>query len=301
LGLDSIPFACQPRGMDSNSRSEPRFSEDRHWWWDGARWVPASQAPVQTSRSVYPRLARHLDVSNRAGWRWITLATLGVALAVAGYDLVTGWELRSTGLALVVFIGLSVFALATGITLLVSSEHERRIVTLEWPFPKACGLAAQGVRWSSMFAIGLGTLLFANCSAAVSSGNSVSGASTNLSQFWSPAALVVLPLVLAIALTGGLATAAQLLASNGRLREATRVAALGLWSAALIALAAVVATVIALTVAGSTCTFVTTASACAAGVGGLMNPPAAIGSLLLVVPYLVMLHRVLSLAPRPAG
>jgi hypothetical protein len=226
---------------------------------------------------------------------------LGIALAVAGYDLMTGWELRSTGPALVVFIGLSVFALAAWMSLLVSSDQERRNVTRDWHFLKACGLAARGVRWSSLFAISLSILLFANCSAAVSSGDSVSGASTNPSQFWSRAALVMLPLVLATAMSGGLATAAQVLASKGRLREATKVASLGLWSAALIALVALVTTVIALSVAGSSCTFVPTASACAAGVGGLMNLPTAIGSLLLIVPYLVMMNRVLPAAARPAG
>jgi hypothetical protein len=287
--------------MDPNSGPDPRFSDDRQWWWDGSRWLPANQASVQISPSVYPRLARRLDLSSRPGWRLVAVTGLAVALAVAGYDLVTGWELRNTGLALAVFIAISVFALAMGITLLVSSDQERRVVTLERPFLEACGLAARGVRWSSLFAIGLGILLFANCSAAVSSGNSTSGASTNPSQFLPAAALVMLPLVLAIALTSGLATAVQLLASKGRLREATRVASLGLWSAALIALVAVVTTVIALSVAGSSCTFVTTASACAAGVGGLMNLPTAIGSLLLIVPYLAMMNRVLSAAARPAG
>jgi hypothetical protein len=281
--------------MNANSGPEPRFSEDRQWWWDGSHWVPANQAPLQTSSSVYPRWARRLDVSSRAGWRSVTLTGLGAALAVAGYDLVTGWELRSTGPALVVFIGLSVFALATCIALLVSSDQERRNVARDGPFLKVLGLAARGVRWSSIFAIGLSILLFANCSASVASGDSVSGATSNPSQFWPLAALVMLPLVLAIALPGGLATAAQVLASKGRLAEATRVASLGLWSAALIAVVAVVTTVIALSVSGSNCSFITTASACAAGLGGVMNLTA-IGSLLLIVPYVAMMNRVLSAA-----
>lgn len=28
---------------------EPRFSDDRQWWWTGSEWVPASQAPIQPS------------------------------------------------------------------------------------------------------------------------------------------------------------------------------------------------------------------------------------------------------------
>lgn len=30
---------------DTGSGGEPRFSDDRQWWWTGAEWIPASQAP----------------------------------------------------------------------------------------------------------------------------------------------------------------------------------------------------------------------------------------------------------------
>jgi hypothetical protein len=276
--------------MPADSSRLPRYSEDRQWWWDGSQWVPASQAPVPTAASPYPLWAQRLDVSRRAGWRWAVLIALGIAVAVAGYDLITGWELKSGGVALVVFIALSVFALGTCIVLLVSSDSERRISA-----NNSLGLAARGVRWSSLFAIGVSVLLFANCSAAVSSGDSLSGATTNPSQFWSLATLMMLPLVLAISIPGGLATAAQLLAGKGRLREARRVASVELWSAALIALVAVATAGIALSLGVSDCSFVTTASACAAGVGGLTNLTA-IGSLLLIVPYAAMMRRVLSVA-----
>ena len=177
--------------MGGEPKPEPRFSEDRQWWWDGSQWVPASQGPIQRSASAYPSWARRLDVSSRAGWRWAVLSGLAVALAVAGYDLITGWEVRSSGLALVVFIGLSVVALALCVVLLVSSDRERRIAADGGPSVNVLGLAARGARWSSLFAIGLSVLLFANCSAAVSSGNDVSGATTNPSQFWSLATLVM--------------------------------------------------------------------------------------------------------------
>src|SRR5260370_1962333 len=29
----------------TDSGAEPRFSDDRQWWWTGTEWVPASQAP----------------------------------------------------------------------------------------------------------------------------------------------------------------------------------------------------------------------------------------------------------------
>src|ERR1700682_1534894 len=215
------PVGRKLSGMPADSSRLPRYSEARQWWWDGSQWVPASQAPVPTAASPYPLWAQRLDVSRRAGWRWAVLIALGIGVAVAGYDLITGWELKSGGLALVVFIALSVFALGTCVVLLVSSDSERRISATN-----SFGLAARGVRWSSLFAIGVSVLLFANCSAAVSSGDSLSGATTNPSQFWSMATLVMLPLVLAISIPGGLATAAQLLAGKGRLREARRVASL---------------------------------------------------------------------------
>jgi hypothetical protein len=31
--------------MQPSNASEPRWSADRLWWWDGTRWIPAGQAP----------------------------------------------------------------------------------------------------------------------------------------------------------------------------------------------------------------------------------------------------------------
>jgi hypothetical protein len=248
-----------------------------------------------------PGWARRLVVANRAGWRWMVLAALGAAVAVAIFDVVTDWEIPSSPLASVVAIVLVVFVLATCIAVLVLSGYERRTLASGGDSLKVVGAAARGVRWSSLFAIGISVVLFANCSAGMSSGDTAHGANANPSQFWSLAALVVLPLLLAIALPAGLATAAHVLAGKRRLPEARRLASLGLWSMGLLCLVAVATTGVALFGGVSECSYVSTASACAAGVGGLMNPTA-IASLIVIVPYLVLMKRALSVAsPGPDG
>jgi hypothetical protein len=226
----------------------------------------------------------------------MVLTALAAAVAVAGFDLITGWEIPSSPLAGVVAIALLVFAFATCLAVLVFSVDEQRTLGGGADSLKVAGAAARGVRWSSLFAIGISVLLFVNCSAGVTSGDSTTGATANPSQFWPLAAWVMLPLVLAIALPAGLATAAQVLARKGRLREARRVASLGSWSAGVVALVALATTGIALIGGASECFYVSTASLCAAGLGGLMNPTA-IASLLVIFPYLALMKRVLSAAP----
>jgi hypothetical protein len=248
-----------------------------------------------------PGWAQRLVVANRAGWRWMVLFALGVAVAVAVYDVVTDWEVPFNPLAGVVAVVLVVFVLATCIAVLVLSGYERRTLASGGDALKVVGAAARGVRWSSIFAIGISVVLFANCSAGMSSGDTAHGANANPSQFWSLAALVVLPLLLAIALPAALATVAHVLAGKGRLLEARRLASLGLWSVDLLCVVAVATTGVALFGGVSECFYVSTASACAAGVGGLMNPTA-VASLIVIVPYLALVKRALSaLEPESPG
>jgi hypothetical protein len=53
---------------DTGSGLEPRFSDDRQWWWDGTQWVPASQAPVPppptTQASVAPPRAEFASIGS---------------------------------------------------------------------------------------------------------------------------------------------------------------------------------------------------------------------------------------------
>jgi hypothetical protein len=248
-----------------------------------------------------PGWAQRLVVANRAGWRWMVLFALGVAVAAAVYDVVTDWEVPFNPLAGVVAVVLVVFVLATCIAVLVLSGYERRTLASGGDALKVVGAAARGVRWSSIFAIGISVVLFANCSAGMSSGDTAHGANANPSQFWSLAALVVLPLLLAIALPAALATVAHVLAGKGRLLEARRLASLGLWSVGLLCVVAVATTGVALFGGVSECFYVSTASACAAGVGGLMNPTA-VASLIVIVPYLALVKRALSaLEPESPG
>jgi hypothetical protein len=247
-----------------------------------------------------PLWAQRLFAANRKRWRWMVLAALAASVAVAGYDVITGWEVPSSGLASAVAIGLFVFAVATCLALLAFSRDERRHLAGDAALPEVLNVAARGVRWSSVFAIGLSVLLFANCSAGVSSGDLSHGSASNPAQFWPLAALEMLPLCLVIGLSAGLATAAQVLVRKSRLSEAKRVATVGLWSAAMIAVVAFLTTVIALNGAVSECSSVSNASACAAGVGGLTNP-AAVGSLVLIVPYLTLIKRAVSAAQAHPG
>ncbi len=247
------------------------------------------------AKASVPGWAQRLVVANRAGWRWMVLAALGAAVAVAVYDLITGWEVPSSPLAGVVAIALLVFTVGTCIAVLVLSRNERRALAGVADSPEVVRVAARGVRWSSLFAIGVSVLLFANCSAATTSGDLSTGAMTHPSQFWPLAALVILPLVVAIALPAALAMAASRLAGKGRLREAKRLASLGMWSAGLLSAVALVTAGIAFFGGVSECFLASTASSCAAGVGGLMNPTA-IASLIVIVPYLMLMKNALSAA-----
>jgi hypothetical protein len=242
-----------------------------------------------------PQWVERLVKANRAGWRWLVLTALAAAVAVAGYDLINGWEVPASPLAGVVAIALLVFVFATCLAVLVFSADDRKTLAGGADSLEVAGAAARGVRWSSLFAIGISVVLFANCSAGVTSGDSSTGANANPSQFWPLAAWVMLPLILAIALPAGVATAAQILAGRGRLFEAMRVASLGVWSAGVVVLVAFATTGIALVGGASGCSFVSSASLCAAGLGGLVNP-IAIASLLVIFPYLALVKRALSAA-----
>ncbi|HSP08499.1 MAG TPA: hypothetical protein VLU92_02745 [Candidatus Dormibacteraeota bacterium] len=220
---------------------------------------------------------------------------------MAVYGLISGWTVPTSGLATVVALALFLVAVMSSLALLAFTSHERRTLVRNPDSIKVVGDAARGVSWSSLFAIGISLLLFANCAGNVSSGDLTKGAATYPSQFWPLAALLMLPLVVAIALPACLAIAAGRFAGQGRLRAAKRLASIGLWSAGLLAVVALVTAGVAYFGGMSQCFLPPTSSACAAGVGGLMNLTA-IGSLLVIVPYLMLMMRALSAASsRPSG
>jgi hypothetical protein len=135
----------------------------------------------------------------------------------------------------------------------------------------------------------------------VTSGDLSTGATAHPSQFWPLAALVMLPLVAAFAVPAVLAMGASRLANQGRLSGARRIVFTGMWSAALLAVVALVTAGIAFFGGVSQCFLGSTASTCAAGVGGLMNPTA-IASLIVIFPYLTLMRTALSAASsRPDG
>lgn len=47
-------------------RAAPRFSPDGMWWWDGVRWVPASQSPV---RPTVPPSYYAVPPPATSGWK----------------------------------------------------------------------------------------------------------------------------------------------------------------------------------------------------------------------------------------
>jgi hypothetical protein len=234
----------------------------------------------------------------------VALTGLVAAIAVAVIDLLTGWESRLFSLAWVAFIGLFLFAVALWITWMIAGSRDRRwILAGGGDALNVLRLAARSTRWSSVFAAGVSVLLFANCSVGISSSSSPGApenALTDPAGYLAIAALVVLPLLIALAVPGGLATAAYVLASRGRLRGASKAASLAIWSAGAAAIVAFVTTGLSFFVGVAQCDVGPSIGGCAAGAGGLLNL-LAISSLAFFVPYIALMNRVLSAMARKPG
>jgi hypothetical protein len=216
---------------------------------------------------------------------WTVAIFLGVALAA--YDLITGWTVAGGVAAAIVVLGLFLGAFAMfGLMLrAVLKERKRLLVTP----PEARAVlegSARAMRWSGAFAIGLSVLLFTDCSGGVGSSGPnapVAHALDVPSDFLWLAAGVLLPLVLALLLPPIFATGAQLLAER-RPKTARTFATLAVWGAAVAAGAAVATVPVAFFLGVSACDFGTSVGYCAAGVGGLMNF-FSLSSLALFLPY----------------
>src|SRR4029077_15219727 len=100
---------------------------------------------------------------------WTTLVLLGLAVAVV--DLVTGWTVRAGAVAVTVTLGLFAGSIALYVGMLIAVIRDRRWIAAHssdarWVLTRA----SRGLRWSSLFAIGLCLLLFANCTGNITSG-----------------------------------------------------------------------------------------------------------------------------------
>jgi hypothetical protein len=224
---------------------------------------------------------------------WAVVALVGLIVAV--YDLATGWTLHAGGLGAVVIFGLFGAGVALGVFELAAGIGDRKRISAHADGPRTVlAQAARGVRWSSLFAVALSVVLFANCAGGASTTGPVvqaSGPQVDPSNFWPLTAWVMLPLLLALIIPAALATAAQRL-SEARPEFALRLAQLSIMSMGLLVFAAVATTAVGFFLGVSECDVGTSAGACAAGASSLMNL-FALGSLGLFLPYLGMVSSAL--------
>jgi len=81
---------------------DPRWSPDRIWWWDGTRWIPASQAPVPPPPPLVPPSYENVppattwvapppvELKPSPGLRTFLIVVLGVDIAATGFMSVFG-------------------------------------------------------------------------------------------------------------------------------------------------------------------------------------------------------------------
>ncbi len=211
---------------------------------------------------------------------WAAILFVGAAVAVD--NLLTGRLIRPEAWVAVVWFGLlggGFFALGAAI---VGAWRERARVTAgSSDIETITARGARGLRWAALAAVMFSVLVFANCSGGVSSASGNHGAMFDASNFWPLATAVLLPLVVALALPGLLATTAH--------RGAGRWGTAAVLSIAAILVIVPVTMAVAFYAGISACYLSTSEGACAAGAGGLGNifSLACIG---LLLPYVQMLN-----------
>jgi hypothetical protein len=231
-----------------------------------------------------------------------TVAAVAAA-AIAVFDLVSAWTIQMGAAALVVSLGLFVIAVALYGALLVIGVGERRqILASAASSVEIIGRAARSVRWSALAAIALSVLLFANCSASVSSGPPrYSGPMDDVSGFLIGSAEVFLPVILVIALVAVVATIAHGNATRQDWSSAHKAAQAAIWSLVAIAIVAAATVPVGFIFLASQCFFGTSSGACSAGAASFTNVFLA-GAFALLLPYILMMIRaVRSAAPRAQG
>ncbi len=226
--------------------------------------------------------------------------TAMIAAAVAVFDLISAWPLHLGGLTLVVTLVLFGIAIAVyGALLVVGVGERRRIIAGAASSAELVGRAASSVRLNALAAIALSILLFANCSASVTSGpTNNAGAMDDVWGFLRGSAEVFLPIVLVILLTAALATAAQVYVTRHDWRSAHKSAQGAMWSVVTVAIVAVVTVPVGFIFLVSQCFFGTSPGACAAGAASFTNV-FVVGTFALLLPYVALMLRALASAPSP--
>ena len=217
-------------------------------------------------------------------------AVLSVGAVVAVDNLLTERLLQPEAWVVVVGFGLfGIGLLALGAAIVAAWRERARVTSGSPDRETVTASGARGLRWAALAAVMFTVMVFANCSGGVSTGptGGFHGAMFDASNFWPLAAAVVLPLLVVLALPGGLATIAQ--------RRAGRAGRAGKWgTAAVISIAAILVIVpITMVVAFfggiSACDFGTSEGACAAGAGGVANF-FSLACIALLLPYVQMLN-----------
>ena len=222
-----------------------------------------------------------------------------VGAAVAVFDLVSGWMAPPGMVAIVVGVGLFGVALAVMGVAIFSAWRERSRITRASP-DRAAALSrgAMGLRWSTLLAVAFAVLLFANCSSSVNTGDNHTqeAARVDPAAFWLLAAGLVLPLLLALALPAVLAVVA-LASASSHPRRAHQLGQAALVSSAVVPVAAFATFFPFGVVFGiSACDLGNSIGACAAGLGSVANV-LSVGSIALLIPYLVLISGGLARAP----
>ncbi len=230
-----------------------------------------------------------------------TLAALASA-AIAVFDLVSAWTIQMGGAALLVSLGLFVIAVALyGALLVIGVSERRRIVASAASSVEVVGRAASSVRLSALAAIALSILLFANCSASVSSGPpNYAGPMNDVSGFLRGSAEALLPILLVIVLAAALASAAEVYARRRQWRSAHKAAQAAIWSVVAIAIIAVVTVPVGFVFLTSQCFFGGSQGTCSAGAASFTNVFLA-GTFALLLPYILMMMRALQSAASPSA
>jgi hypothetical protein len=229
---------------------------------------------------------------------WTVAAVIAALVAV--FDLVSAWPYH-LGSGAVLAITLGMFGVALGllaILLVGGSSERRRIIAAAASSADLIRAGARSVRLSAIAAIALGILLFANCSASVTSGpTSTSGAAMDdVSGLLRVGAEVLLPILLVIVLAAALATAAQVFASREHWRSAHRAAQAAVWAAVAIVVMTIVTVPIGFIFGVAYCDVGGSPGGCAAGLSSF-GDVFLVGAAAVVLPYVLLLVHAVDAAP----